>query len=115
MGTVLTNINSAPEDFNNKKVAVVGFGKTALDFATWASNIDTSTTTHIFRTPRWTVPDTIFGICYSRPFYARFSTDLMPSWCHSSLLTQFLHSKMVPCVNFFWTVIVASIFSVQHT
>lgn len=114
-GTVLTNINSRQEDFSNKKVAVVGFGKTGLDFATWASKMDTSTTTHIFRTPRWSIPEYIFGICYSRPFFARFSTDLMPSWCHSSKATQFLHSQMKFLVDFFWMFFMASVFTIQHT
>lgn len=77
--------------------------------------MDTSTTTHIFRTPRWSVPEFIFGICYSRLFFIRFSTNLMPCWCQSSKATLFLHSKLTSFVNFFWTCLIASVFSFQHT
>mmetsp|Transcript_30106 Transcript_30106/g.72264 ORF Transcript_30106/g.72264 Transcript_30106/m.72264 type:complete len:563 (-) Transcript_30106:98-1786(-) len=113
-GTILTNMNSVKEDFANKKVAVVGFGKTALDLATCASTLDTTTTTHIFRTARWSLPDRFLGMCYTYLLFGRFSTDLMPSWCHSSTITRFLHSQMPSVVNSFWSSLIATVVSSQN-
>ncbi|SHK30172.1 Predicted flavoprotein CzcO associated with the cation diffusion facilitator CzcD [Reichenbachiella agariperforans] len=110
-GEVVTNINSK-EVFKDKHVAVVGFGKTALDFAAWSGAVAQSTQ-HIFRTPRWTIPDHLLGIDYTRPFFSRFGSDMMPSWCHSSLIQNLLHKKLTFVVKSFWGFI-ATLFQYQH-
>ncbi|HND34608.1 MAG TPA: NAD(P)/FAD-dependent oxidoreductase, partial [Myxococcota bacterium] len=45
--------------FSGKKVVVVGFGKSALDMACFAA-AQKATVAQVFRTPRWTLPRTIF-------------------------------------------------------
>lgn len=110
-GEVITNINSK-EDFKNKEVAIIGFGKTALDFATWSAEI-AKNTKHIFRTSRWTIPDYLLGIDYTKPFFARFGSDMMPSWGYSSFMQRFLHKRLSFIVNSFWSFI-ATLFLFQH-
>jgi len=110
-GEVITNINSK-DVFKDRNVAVIGFGKTGLDFATWSGEIANSTK-HIFRTPRWTVPDFLLGIDFTRPFFSRFGTDMMPSWVHSSSAQNFLHKKLSFIVKPFWKLI-ATLFQFQY-
>lgn len=110
-GEILTNIDS-PKVFQDKKVAVIGFGKTALDFATWSGEV-AEKTTHIFRTPRWTTPDYLLGIDFAKPFFARFGSDMMPSWGYSSSMQRFLHKRLPFVVKSFWGAM-ASLFLIQH-
>ena len=110
-GEVITNINST-DVLEGKEVAVIGFGKTALDYSVWSSEVAKSTK-HIFRTPRWTLPDYLLGIDYTRPFFARIGSDMMPSWGHSSFVQNFLHKKVPFIVNSFWSFI-ATLFLFQH-
>lgn len=110
-GQIVTNIDSH-EIFDGKRTAVVGFGKTALDYAAWSAP-RAAQTVHIFRTPRWTIPDYLLGIDYSRSFFARFGSDMMPSWIHSSMPQKFLHSHLNGVVQLFWRFI-ATLFQFQY-
>jgi len=110
-GEVVANITS-PDMFKGKRVAIVGFGKTALDFAAWSAPV-AEETVHVFRTPRWTIPDRLLGVDYTRPFFARFGSDMMPAWCHSSGPQRFLHERLGGLVRGFWSFI-ASLFQFQH-
>lgn len=88
-------------DFQDKKIAVVGFGKSALDMAT-LSALKGAQVEHIFRTPRWTVPLTILGIHYSYPLFSRMGSVMMPSWAYPSKAETFLHQKFGFLVKGFW-------------
>jgi len=110
-GAVLTNIDTL-DVFDGQRVAVIGFGKTALDFATWSAERAASTH-HVFRTPRWTIPLSLLGIHYSRPFFARIGSDMMPSWGHGVLHQRLLHRHMGFVVSGFWSFI-AALFRSQH-
>ncbi len=110
-GEVITNIPSI-DIFKGKRVAIVGFGKTALDFSAWSAQV-ADETKHVFRTPRWTIPDRLLGIDYTRPFFARFGSDMMPSWCHSSGPQRALHKSGAAVVRGFWNFI-ANLFRFQH-
>ena len=110
-GDIITNIDSK-EDFKDKEVAIIGFGKTALDFATWSAT-RAKNTKHVFRTPRWTIPDYLLGIDYTLPFFSRFGSDMMPSWIHSSFMQRFLHKKLSFIVKAFWKLI-TNLFLFQH-
>lgn len=110
-GDIITNIDSK-EVFKDKEVAVIGFGKTALDFAAWSAD-KAESTKHIFRTPRWTIPDYLLGIDYTKPFFARFGSEMMPSWGHSSSVQKFIHHKLPFIVDAYWSFI-ASLFLFQH-
>ncbi len=110
-GKVKTSIGSLDE-FDGHDVAVIGFGKTALDFTSWSAERAASTT-HVFRTPRWTIPDHLLGIDFTRAFFARFGSDMMPSWCYSSKPQAFLHNRLSGVVRGFWSFI-ATLFQYQH-
>lgn len=110
-GKIVTSIHSHSV-FDGKRVVVVGFGKTALDYAAWSAP-RAAQTTHVFRTPRWTIPDYLLGIDYTRPFFARFGSDMMPSWVHSSPPQRFLHRHLGGVVRTFWWGI-ATLFQFQH-
>ncbi len=97
--------------FTNKRVAVVGFGKSALDMATFAAERGAQVH-HIFREARWTIPPKILGIHYSIPLFARFGSVMMTSWAHPSALERFLHKRLSFVVAGFWKML-ALVFGLQ--
>lgn len=110
-GSIVTERDVTTLDiFNGKRTVVVGFGKTALDLATFSSS-RTEQTIHLFRTPRWTIPDYIFGVDWTIPLFSRFCTMMITCWDHPSPLERVLHS-LAFLINFFWSVI-AIIFHYQ--
>jgi dimethylaniline monooxygenase (N-oxide forming) len=87
--------------FDNKRVVVVGFGKSALDMATFAAARGAKVQ-HVFRTPRWTLPRKIFGIHYTYILFSRFGSVMMTSWAHPSAAERFLHHNLKFVVDSFW-------------
>ena len=83
--------------FKDQKVAVIGFGKTAVDMCTFSVDHGASSTTHVFRTPRVLIPEYVGGIHYSWLLFNRFHNYLIPTWGHPSKIWAFLH-KTVPCL-----------------
>lgn len=75
-GTILhTSTAGKPEYFTGKKVAVVGFGKSACDLAAAVSG--TTASTHlIYRQAKWKVPKLIRGINYKYIILTRFGEAL---------------------------------------
>ena len=68
-GQVLTERDVKSLDiFSDKKVAVVGFGKSAVDMCSFAAPTARSVA-HVFRTPRWLVPFRILGAHYTYVFF----------------------------------------------
>ena len=92
------------EVFDDKRVAVVGFGKSAVDMATFAVE-RAQAVTHVFRTPRWLVPFYIFGLHYSRLMFCRMASLLMPSWAYPTRFEHFLHEKTGLLVRAVWEVV----------
>ena len=92
------------DDFNGKSIAVVGFGKSAVDMAVFTTNHGAKVE-HIFRTPRWLLPFKIFGIHYSRLLFSRASTSMMPCWAHASRLERALHRYGNFLTRSFWGMI----------
>ena len=88
-------------DFKDQKIAVVGFGKSALDMATLTA-LEGAKVEHIFRTPRWTVPKHILGVHYTFPLFSRMGSVMMPSWAYPSKAEEFLHQKLGFLVKGFW-------------
>ncbi|HEU0294952.1 MAG TPA: NAD(P)/FAD-dependent oxidoreductase [Anaerolineales bacterium] len=89
-----------------KRVAVVGFGKSALDMSTFAAT-RAAEVHHIFRTPRWTIPEWILGLHFTHILFSRFGTVMMTSWAHPTKAERFLHSKLKGGINKFWDMIAA--------
>ena len=56
--------------FDDKRVAVVGFGKSALDVHICGSS--KQGVHHIFRMPRWTIPEWILGVHFTHILFSRF-------------------------------------------
>ena len=101
-GEVITEREiDTPELFRGKRMVVVGFGKSAVDIAVMAV-ADSAQVFHVFRTPRWLLPFTLFGIHYSRLMFSRLTTFFLPCWVHPSGLERFVHGRLGFLVNAFW-------------
>jgi len=97
--------------FEGKRVAVVGFGKSALDMSTFAATRGAEVH-HVFRTPRWTIPEWILGVHFTHILFSRFGTVMMTSWAHPTPAERFLHGKLKAGIDKFWDMI-ASVFKWQ--
>jgi dimethylaniline monooxygenase (N-oxide forming) len=87
-----------------QSIAVVGFGKSAVDVATFAAERGAQVH-HIFREPRWLLPKYLFGIHSSKVLFSRISTVMIPSWVQPSKAEKFLHTRLKPIVGGFWSMI----------
>ena len=104
-GEVLTERDIKSFDiFRGKTVAVVGFGKSAVDVCSFAAPSARSVS-HVFRTPRWLIPFRIFGFHYSYVFFARVTTIFMPSWVHATRVERALHQYGSRLVKSVWKAI----------
>jgi dimethylaniline monooxygenase (N-oxide forming) len=103
-GRVLTEREiDSPQLFAGKRVAVVGFGKSAVDIATLASGAKAASVTHVFRTPRWLLPVYLFGIVHaSHAVFSRAGAVMMTSWAQPNRAEAFLHGPLGPMVDKFW-------------
>jgi len=111
-GNILTERDVRSLDvFEGKRVAVVGFGKSALDMSTFAAK-NAAEVHHVFRTPRWTIPEWILGVHFTHILFSRFGTVMMTSWAHPTAAERFLHGKLKGIIDQFWAMI-ASLFKWQ--
>jgi hypothetical protein len=92
--------------FDGKKVLVAGFGKSALDMATFAVE-RASEVHHVFRTPRWMIPFRMLGIHYSHLMFCRMGTVMMPSWAQPNRFEAFIHRRLNFLVRGTWGLITA--------
>ena len=99
------------EIFEGQRVAVVGFGKSALDMSTFAATKGAEVD-HIFRAPRWTIPEWILGVHFTHILFSRFGTVMMTSWAHPTAAERFLHGRLKGIIHQFWDMI-ASLFKWQ--
>jgi cation diffusion facilitator CzcD-associated flavoprotein CzcO len=88
----------------DKRVAVVGFGKSAVDMAAFAAERG-SKVNHVFRTPRWLLPRRFFGVHVANVLFSRMSTAFIPSWVQANDPERFLHARLRPVVGGFWSMI----------
>lgn len=101
-GKVITERELAALDtFDQKQVAVVGFGKSALDMATLAAERG-ATVHHVFRTPGWLIPEWILGAHFTHALFTRFGSVMMTSWAHPTAAERFLHKRLNFVINSFW-------------
>ena len=91
----------SPDLFRDKRTVVVGFGKSAVDIAAMAS-AGAGQVHHVFRTPRWMIPFTIFNIHYTHLLFCRLSTFFMPCWAHPTWFERFVHRRLGLLVDSFW-------------
>lgn len=106
-GRVLTEREVVDLDvLANKRVAVVGFGKSAVDMAAFAVERG-SQVHHVFREPRWLLPKYLFGVHMTNVMFGRLSTAMLPSWVHPSRAEATLHGRFRPVVSGFWKMVTA--------
>jgi hypothetical protein len=111
-GTIVTERDiGSLELFTGRQVVVVGFGKSAVDMATFAAK-QSQQVTHLFRTPRWLIPEWIGGMHMTYALFSRFGTVMMPGWAQPTLAERFLHNRLGFVVSTFWQLI-ALIFRLQ--
>jgi len=104
-GQVITDRDVLDLDvLTGKQIAVVGFGKSAVDMAAFAAARG-STVHHVFREPRWLLPRYFFGVHMSNLLCSRMSSVMIPSWVHPSAPERFLHDRLQPVVKGFWGMI----------
>ena len=104
-GRIITERDiDSPDLFKDKRTVVLGFGKTAVDVATMAAAA-TGQVYHVFRTPRWMVPLTLFRIHYTHLLFCRLSTFFMPCWAHPTGFERFVHRRLGFLVDSFWFII----------
>lgn len=100
---------SSLDVFQGRKVAVVGFGKSALDLAVFAARRKAQVK-HVFRTARWLLPRKFFGLVhYTYPLFSRFGSVLMPCWTHPNIAARGLHTLGAPFVSIFWWLVSGAI------
>ncbi len=92
--------------FNNKKTVVAGFGKTALDITTFATEHATEVH-HVFRSPHWVVSEKVLGLHFTHLLFNRFGTVMMRSWAHPTAAERFLHRRLKFLVMGFWKMLTA--------
>ena len=87
--------------FRNKSIAIVGFGKTAVDLATFAVERGAQVT-HVFRSPRWLLPYTLGGRDIADIVTARTSTFFQPSWTHPTERERKFHERQTTVLRLYW-------------
>lgn len=101
-GQILTERDISSLDmFAGKRVAVVGFGKSALDMATLAAE-QGAQVHHVFRTPAWLIPEWILGRHFTYALFTRFGNVMMTSWAQPTAIERFLHHRLRFIINSFW-------------
>ncbi len=92
---------SDPQALEDKRVVVVGAGKSALDCACWAAEQSASCTL-ICRAPHWMVPRYFWGrIRADKLILTRFS-ELFIRYHSPSRVESFLHGPARPLVKLWW-------------
>jgi len=88
-----------------KKVAVVGFGKSATDAALESAAV-ASQTTIIFREAHWPVPPKLAGVLpFKWAMLTRLTSTLIPLYYHPSGVERIVHTVGKPLVWFWWRLV----------
>jgi dimethylaniline monooxygenase (N-oxide forming) len=91
------------EIFAGKRVAVIGMGKSGLDIAMLASEHGAASVAHVFRTPRWLLPEHIVGLVhFTHAMFSRVGSVMMTSWAQPTRAEALLHGRLRPIVDAFW-------------
>ncbi|MDX1394504.1 MAG: NAD(P)-binding domain-containing protein [Gemmatimonadota bacterium] len=88
-----------------KKVAIVGYGKSATDAAVEAAEAADETSI-IFREAHWPVPAVLLGILpFKWAMLGRLASSLLPPYYRPSRLEEALHSIGQPLVWLWWRIV----------
>ena len=92
------------DKLKGRRVAVVGFGKTALDLCTLAADRGAQVT-QVFRTPRWMIPHRFLDLIhFSYILFSRFGSVMVPCWAQPNAIERILHRATGPIRGFWWGV-----------
>lgn len=87
------------EVLKEKRVVVVGGGKSALDCATVAAH-EAASCTLVFRTPHWTLPRYFFGrVRVDRVLFTRLSEWLLPAYHRATRVETALRAAAAPLLG----------------
>ncbi|MBI4692922.1 MAG: FAD-dependent oxidoreductase [Gammaproteobacteria bacterium] len=93
------------ERLRGRRVAIVGFGKSASDAALEAAAVARATTI-VFRAPHWPVPARLLGILpFKWAMLNRLTSSLLPPHYRPSALERALHSIGKPLVWLWWRIV----------
>ena len=88
-----------------KKVAVVGFGKSATDAAQESAAVAAQTTI-VFRETHWPVPQKLLGLLpFKWAMLSRLTSTLIPLYYRPSVAERVVHSLGKPLVWFWWRLV----------
>ncbi|MEE8517155.1 MAG: NAD(P)-binding domain-containing protein [Alphaproteobacteria bacterium] len=95
---------------DGKRVAVLGFGKSATD-AALESAAAAAETSIIFRQPHWPVPSRLGGILpFKWGMLNRLTSTLLPLYQRPSALEKTVHTLGKPLVWFYWRLVEALLY-----
>ena len=90
------------EQVKNRKVAIVGFSRSAMDIAVDIA-ADAESVTLLHRSVRWPVPEKILGLLRNHVLlFARWPTHFAPPWIRPGRFAALLHGSCNSLVNLFW-------------
>ena len=90
---------------DGKKVAIVGFGKSATDAAVEAAAVAAETTI-IFREAHWPVPAKLAGILpFKWAMFNRLTSTLLPQYHRASAVERVVHTLARPLVWLWWRIV----------
>ena len=91
--------------FKDKKVVIVGFGKSATDAALESAAV-AERTTMIFRRTHWPVPQKLAGVLpFKWGMLSRLTSALIPLYYRPSAIERFVHLALRPLVWFWWRLV----------
>lgn len=114
-GKIITERDVTSLDvFNGKRVVVFGYGKSALDMATLATE-RAAQVHHVFRSPNWLIPEWILGAHFTYALFTRFGNVMMTSWAQPTAIERFLHNRLPFVISSFWDFIQSIVlFQLRH-
>lgn len=95
----------SPAQLAGKRVAVVGYGKSATDVATEAAAVAAQTTI-VFREAHWPVPAKLLGILpFKWAMLSRLTSTLIPAYYRPSRAERVAHTVGRPLIWFWWRLV----------
>lgn len=110
-GEVIHNSKlKSPEQLTGKRVAVVGYGKSATDAAIESAAV--AREAHIiFREPHWPIPQKLAGILpFKWGLLHRMNSTLIPLYQYATPVEKVVHSLGKPLVWLYWRLVEALLY-----
>jgi dimethylaniline monooxygenase (N-oxide forming) len=93
------------DQLKGRRVAVIGFGKSATDAALLAAE-HADEATVVFREPRWPVPSRLLGLIpFKYALFNRFTNAMLPPHMHASTGIRAWHKIGKPFIWAFWRLV----------